>query len=266
MARVYSSTSVATTLAAALTNIGTSMTVASGTGAALIQGSGFTNGDTFTIAIDVDTQNEEICYITYNSGDTFTITRAQAGTSGIAHASGASVKHVLTSADLVYFRNGVDTADAAIPASTLTTKGDLLTRTTATLQRLAIGANGTVLTADSTASVGVAWATPAAPNLDLTISAKTADYTIVGTDLNKLLTMSSSITTTFTVPSGVFTTGQQINVQGIGTGLVQIRNNGTSTLTSTGATAGAPNLRAQYSAATIVCTGTNTFTVIGDIA
>lgn len=135
------------------------MTVASGTGAALIQGSGFSNGDTFTIAIDVDTQNEEICYVTYNSGDTFTIIRAQAGTSGIAHASGASVKHVLTSADLVYFRNGVDTANAAIPASTLTTKGDLLTRTSASLARVGIGSNGQVLVADSTQAAGFSWAT-----------------------------------------------------------------------------------------------------------
>jgi len=242
MARVYSSTSVATTLASSISDIATSLTVTAGGGAPLIQGSGFTNGDIFTIAIDPDTQTEEICFVTANSGDVFTVTRARAGSSAVAHASGATVRHVLTSSDLDFFRDGVATANAAIPASTLTTKGDLLTRTTATLQRLAIGANGTVLTADSTASVGVAWATPAAPNLDLTISAKTADYTIVGTDLNKLLTMSSSITTTFTVPSGVFTTGQQINVQGIGTGLVQIRNNGTSVLTSTGATSTASSL------------------------
>ena len=78
--------------------------------------------------------------------------------------------------------------------------------------------------------------------------------------------MSDAGTLTLTVPSGVFTTGQEINVQGIGTGLVQIRINGTSVLTSTGATAGAPNLRAQYSACTIICTSSNNFTVIGDLA
>ena len=168
MARVYSSTSVATTLASAITDIATSMTVTSGGGAPLIQGSGFTNGDIFTIAIDPDTQSEEICYITANSGDTFTITRAQAGSSAIAHASGASVKHVLTSSDLDFFRDGVATADAAIPASTLTTKGDLLTRTTATLQRLAVGSNGQYLQADSTQTAGLKWATVTVPDTDPT--------------------------------------------------------------------------------------------------
>ena len=160
MARVYSSTSVATTLASALTNIATSMTVTSGGGAPLIQGSGFANGDIFTIAIDPDTQNEEICYITANSGDTFTITRGQAGSSAIAHSSGASVKHVLTSADLDYFRNGVETANAAVPKSTVTTKGDLIAATaSATVSRVGVGSNGQVLTADSTQTAGIKWST-----------------------------------------------------------------------------------------------------------
>ena len=158
MARVYSSTSVATTLATSLTNIATSMTVTAGGGAPLIQGAGFTNGDIFTIAIDPDTQTEEICYVTANSGDIFTITRAQAGSSAVAHASGATVRHVLTSSDLDFFRDGATAATGAIPESILTTKGDLITRTTATLQRLAIGSNGQVLTANSSASVGMSWA------------------------------------------------------------------------------------------------------------
>ena len=64
MARVYSSTSVSTTLQGALGAGATTMVVASGTGSALVQGSGFVNGDIFTIAIDPDTQTEEICYIT----------------------------------------------------------------------------------------------------------------------------------------------------------------------------------------------------------
>lgn len=262
MTRLYSSISVETTLASGISNVATSMTVAAGTGTALLGGVTIQSGDQFTVALDPDTANEEIVFITAASTDTFTIDRQEAGTSAVAHSAGATVKHVLTSDDLTFYTTGVATANAAVPKSTLTTTGDTFYASAAnTPARLAIGSTGQVLTVAS----GIpSWATPATPNL--TINAKSANYSFVIGDLNKLITMSSASTTTFTVPNGVFTTGQQINVQGIGTGLVQIRNDGTTTLTSTGATSGAPNLRAQFSAATIICTGTNTFTVIGDIA
>ena len=240
------------------------MTVATGTGTALLGGVTLAAGnvDQFTVAIDPDTANEEIVFITGSATDTFTIVRARAGTSGVSHSAGATVKHVLTSDDLSFYTTGVATANAAVPKTTLTTTGDTFYASSAnTPARLAIGSTGQVLTVAS----GIpSWATPT--TLNLTIDAKTANYSFVIGDLNKLITMSSTSTTTFTVPNGVFTAGQQINVQGIGTGLVQIRNDGTTTLTSTGATSGTPNLRAQFSAATIICTGTNTFTVIGDIA
>ena len=264
MTRLYSSISVETTLASTISNSATSMTVATGTGTALLGGVTLAAGnvDQFTVAIDPDTANEEIVFITGSATDTFTIVRARAGTSGVSHSAGATVKHVLTSDDLSFYTTGVATANAAVPKTTLTTTGDTFYASSAnTPARLAIGSTGQVLTVAS----GIpSWATPT--TLNLTIDAKTANYSFVIGDLNKLITMSSTSTTTFTVPNGVFTAGQQINVQGIGTGLVQIRNDGTTTLTSTGATSGAPNLRAQFSAATIVCTGTNTFTVIGDIA
>jgi len=105
--RRFSSISVETTLASGISNSATSMTVASGTGNALIQGSGFVNGDQFTVAIDVDTANEEIVFVTVQSSDTFTITRGQAGSSAISHSAGASVKHVLTSDDLNAFEAGL---------------------------------------------------------------------------------------------------------------------------------------------------------------
>ena len=289
MARVYSSTSVATTLASSLSNIATSMTVTAGGGAPLIQGAGFTNGDIFTIAIDPDTQTEEICYVTYNSGDIFTISRGEAGSSNVAHASGATVRHVLTSADLVFFRDGVTTANAAIPASTLTTKGDLLARTTATLQRLPVGSNGQVLTADSTATVGVSWSTltnevpsqtgnggkflktdgsaASWANVDITISTATGTtYTPAVTDVNKLVQLNNAASITVTVPAAVFSAGQQVNIQQTGAGQVTVQGDGTTTLTSTGASGPAPKTRAQYSAATIVCTSSNNFTVIGDLS
>jgi len=268
MTRKYSTTSVATTLAATISNSATTITVAAGTGSSLMGGVSLTAGnvDQFLIALDVDTNNEEIVAVTAISGDTLTVVRAQAGTSGISHTAGASAKHVFTGDDATFFTAGVATADAAIPKSLVTTKGDIITATaSATPARLGAGTNNQVLTVDSTTATGLKWATPT--DVNLTFNAQTGTtYTLVAGDVNKLVTLSNASAITLTVPNGVFTTGQQINVQQIGAGQVSIVSDGTTVLTSTGATSTAPNLRAQYSAATIICTSSNNFTVVGDLA
>jgi hypothetical protein len=92
-------------------------------------------------------------------------------------------------------------------------------------------------------------------------------YTLVAADAsNKLVTTSNASAITVTVPPSVFAAGEQINVQSIGVGLTSFAQGAGVTITSTGATATAPVLRARYSAATVICTASNTFTVIGDIA
>lgn len=283
MIREYSSISVETTLSAQMTSIQTTMNVAAGTGAALLGGVTLSPANTyqFTLAIDPDTSNEEIVFATANSGDTFTVIRGQAQSTAITHAAGAIVRHVLTASDLDYFND-------AIQPDILTAKGDTFVATAAsTVTRLGVGTDGQVLTADSAEVKGMKWATPATyptqtgnsgkylqtdgsavswqaavSTLNLTLNAQTGTtYTIGAVDLNKLVTLDNASAITLTIPNGVFTTGQTVNIQQLGAGQVTIANDGTSSYTGTGT-----KLRAQYSAASIICTGTNTFTVIGDLA
>ena len=97
------------------------MNVVSGTGATLMGGITLTTGDQFTVALDVDTVSEEIVFITAQSVDSFTITRGRAGTTAVAHASGATVKHVLTSDDLNYFNQAIQSTTT--PGNTPTIDG-----------------------------------------------------------------------------------------------------------------------------------------------
>jgi len=263
MTRKYSSISVETTLASGISNSATTMTVATGTGSALMGGVTLAAGnvDIFTVALDVDTQNEEIVYITQVNSDTFTIVRGQAGTSAISHTGGATVKHVLTSADLNFYTAGVATADDAVPESVVTAKADLLVgASSGVVDNLAVGTNGQVLTADSTQTLGVKWATPTPA--DLTLNAKTASYTLIASDVNKLITVTSASATTITVPNGVFSVGQQINVTSLGDGLVTIGSDGTTVLRATPGNV----LRTKYSSATIICIAANTFLIVGDLS
>lgn len=103
--------------------------------------------------------------------------------------------------------------------------------------------------------------------LQLAFNAQTGTtYTLVVGDLNKLVTCSNASGITLTVPPSVFGSGNQIHIQQIGAGQVTFAQGSGVTITSTGATASAPKLRAQYSAATVICTGSNTFTIVGDLS
>ena len=255
--RKYSSISQDTTLAAGgISSSATTMTVATGTGNSLMGGISLTTGDTFQVAIDPDTVNEELCYITVQSGDVFTITRAVAGTSAIVHAAGATVRHVLSSDDLNYF-------NTTSPASLSTAKGDIVVASGAqAVDNLPVGTNDYVLTADSTQTLGVKWAAVPSVSLNLTINAKTGSYSLLASDVNKLVTVDSASSATITVPNGVFAVGNQVNVAALGDGLVTIDSDGTTVLKATPGTV----LRTKYSSATIICIATNTFLIVGDLS
>jgi hypothetical protein len=92
-------------------------------------------------------------------------------------------------------------------------------------------------------------------------------YTLVAADsANKWVTASNASPITVTVPPSVFSTGNVINLQQIGAGQVTFAEGAGVTITSTGASASAPKLRVQYSACTIICTASNTFTIVGDLS
>ena len=128
------------------------------------------------------------------------------------------------------------------------------------------GTSGQVLAKNSNTDMDFTWIEQ--DDSTLAFNAQTGTtYTLVAADAaNKLVTASNASPITVTVPPSVFATGNVINLQQIGAGQVTFAQGAGVTITSTGATASAPKLRVQYSACSIICTGSNTFTILGDLA
>jgi hypothetical protein len=273
MTREFSSISVETTLASGISNSATSMTVATGTGSALLGGVTLAAGnvDQFTVALDPDTINEEIVFITATSSDTFTIVRGRAGTSAISHSGGAAVKHVLTSDDLNAFTTAIS------PVASVGFAGS--TSGTTTVQATAIAGTTTLTLPAVTDTVVARTSTDTLTNKTLTepvatvaFNAQTGTtYTLVLADASKFVTCNNASAVAVSIPtnaSAAFAIGTIINIQQIGVGQVTVSaaSSGTTTITSSGATSASPKTRAQYSAMTCIKTGTDTWTVVGDIS
>jgi hypothetical protein len=161
--RQYKGAAAQTTIVNALASGDTSATLAATTGWP-------SGAEPFFVVISPGTSSEEKCSATI-SGSVLTLTRAQDDTTAQSHASGAAIYPVFTA----------DDADEANKlASTLTTRGDLLTMDSgpdfvrlavgskggvvvsdgSDPSYLSVGANGQVLVADSGVSKGVAWVDP----------------------------------------------------------------------------------------------------------
>jgi len=109
--------------------------------------------------------------------------------------------------------------------------------------------------------------TIATPRVQMAMNAQTGTtYTLALTDAsNRWVTCDNTSAITVTVPPSVFSVGDQIAVQQTNTGQVTFAIGSGVTITSAGATTAAPKIRTRYSSAVVICTGSNTFTIIGDI-
>lgn len=150
--RSYTGGAVSTTTSASIAASGTtSFTVADATG--------WPYGSApFFVVIEPGSASEEKILVTRSGSTDTTISvyatptvaanRGLDGTVAVSHSSGSAVYPVFTA---------TDADEANEMASTLTSKGDLLTHGASTFGRLAVGTNNYALVADSAQTLGIKW-------------------------------------------------------------------------------------------------------------
>ncbi len=188
-------------------------------------------------------------------------------------------------------------ASTVVQESVIDAKGDLFVGSANNaLDNLTVGSNGYLLTADSAETLGVKWAaatsaststpgvvqlsdstsetssikaaTPTAVStLKQTVdsSTKTANYTLDPTDAGKIIIMNvSSSTSIITIPlETTFPAGSRVDILQIGSVQTSIAPvSGSVTLNSK---SNNRKLSGQYSAATLIKVGTNSWVLLGDL-
>ena len=85
-------------------------------------------------------------------------------------------------------------------------------------------------------------------------------YNILSSDNGKLLLLNNSVAMNLNINNGIgFTTGQRVDL--IQTGVGRVTVGGTATVNSSSG----KKFRVQYSGATLICTSTNNYILIGDL-
>lgn len=187
--RNYTSAAPSTSLTGAVTNVATTITVASSSGYPAVP---------FVAIINRDLGDEEAVLVTNVAGTTWTVTRGFDGTTALSHLGGAKVEHGVTA---IEFREAnahnnavgdthgisgniksyIDTADTA-NSSALTAHGALTTGThglTSVLSRLT-ATEGVANSASSTATTANSTANTATTNLSNHIANGTGVHGVSG--------------------------------------------------------------------------------------
>jgi hypothetical protein len=209
----------------------------------------------------------------------------------------------LVNPSIAYTLNDLDVridaleAGGSLSASSFNAKGDLLSASANdALSVVTVGANGTILTANSATASGLSWATPAAATAITTSSsttdariawdttnkqiqvgngtsllnfqpfnvnttAKTAGYTFVLSDANTLVQMNGAYA--FTVPLNAtvaYPIGTQIHLIALTTGVTVAFTAGITSYATPGA-----KIRAAGSMATLIKLNTDTWVLAGDL-
>jgi hypothetical protein len=185
--------------------------------------------DTTTKALNPETTLGDIAY---RSATSNTNTRLAIGSAG----------QVLTVAA------GVPSWASPSDQTPLTTKGDIFTFSTVDA-RLGVGANGTVLTADSAETTGLKWATPAAGSTFVGCALYKSGNQTISNSANNTLTWdsehfdtntfhsTSSNTERITIPSGkdgyyLFTAAVRFNTNSTGRRYIELFKNGSASSTA----------------------------------
>ena len=265
--RAFAGGAVQTTLTSGITATSTTITIAASTG--------WPSGAEFYAVIDPGQASEEKILCT-RSGTTLTCAstakRGVDGTAAASHNQGAAIYVCLAAADA---------DEANLTASTLTTRGDLLTMDlNPSLSRLAVGAADSVLVSDgsdpswgtvATAGIAAGAVTAAKLNDDvfskkLTLNAQTASYTLVLGDAGKIVTMNVASANTLTVPpesSVNFDVGANLTVVQIGAGATTLTPGAGVTINSFQSQT---VLSGQWAVATLVKTGVDTWVAFGNLS
>lgn len=237
-----------------------------------------------------DPADIQAAFKAYHYGS-YTFNTAETNTANLINPS---IAYTLNDLDVRI--TAIDTS-GSLQASSFNAKGDLLSASANdTLSVVTVGANGTILTANSATASGLSWATPAAADtlttsssvtdakiswdttnkqiqvgngtsllnfqpFNVNTTAKTAGYTFVLSDANTLVQMNGAYA--FTVPLNAtvaYPIGTQIHLIALTTGVTVAFTAGITSYATPGA-----KIRAAGSMATLIKLNTDTWVLAGDL-